>query len=266
MAKQPLIEALTGINKRLDNKGLVAFDVRSDADRTKAIARTIAVSLDLLDQASRVRFSEMGIFPEDADVPLGIVSRLWAETGELDYEETEDLASYLYSLSLLLSLDLDRRTLRLHDTVRNFLQAQAGRDGLIAQHKRLINSMAVIGTTEASPAAEKRYFYLHLPQHLSGSGQLERLEELLLDPGWINAKLKITGSPQGLVTDYEQYGRGQFQELIARTLRLTTGIYARDYRQLLPQLLSRLEGGVDEVGRDFLVKARRLVSPPAILD
>jgi hypothetical protein len=109
------------VNVRLDSKGLVAFDARNETDRTKAVARTIAVSLDLLDEARQVRFGELGVFPEDADVPVGIVARFWAETGGLEASETEDFLNELSDLSLLLHLDLDRRTLRLHDTIRHFL-------------------------------------------------------------------------------------------------------------------------------------------------
>ena len=109
---QPLGEAVKGVNRRLDQKGLVAFDQRNEADRAGAIARTIGVSLDLLDPADRVRFSELAVFPEDADVPIGVVARLWAKTGSIDEIDAEDLLSKFESLSLLLSLDLERRNFR----------------------------------------------------------------------------------------------------------------------------------------------------------
>jgi hypothetical protein len=41
------------------------------------------VRLDLLDESERARFGELGIFPEDADIPIGVIERLWAETGGL---------------------------------------------------------------------------------------------------------------------------------------------------------------------------------------
>ena len=119
-----------GVNKRLDIKGLTAFDARNEAERANAIAKTIGVSLDLLDENERARFAELAVFPEDVDVPLGVVVRLWSETGQLDEIDTEDLLQRLQNLSLLLSLDLDRRTFRFHDTVRHFLQEQAGKDAL----------------------------------------------------------------------------------------------------------------------------------------
>jgi hypothetical protein len=75
--------AIVGVNKRLDAKGLVAFDARNEADRNKAVARTIGVSLELLDELGRGRFEELGIFPEDARIPIGIIERLWCDTGHL---------------------------------------------------------------------------------------------------------------------------------------------------------------------------------------
>ena len=52
--------AIVNANKRLDTKGLVAFDPRDETDRAKAIARTIGVSLDLLSGTERARFTDTG--------------------------------------------------------------------------------------------------------------------------------------------------------------------------------------------------------------
>ena len=48
--KQPLAQAIAGVNQRLDEKGLVAFDAHNDAGRNNAVVRTISVSLDLPDE------------------------------------------------------------------------------------------------------------------------------------------------------------------------------------------------------------------------
>jgi len=79
--RQPVSEAIAGVNKRLDVRGLVAFDPRDETDRSKAVARTIGVSLDLLSEPERLRFGELCVFPEDADIPVGMVARLWTATG-----------------------------------------------------------------------------------------------------------------------------------------------------------------------------------------
>jgi hypothetical protein len=147
-SRQPLAEAIAGVNARLDAKGLVAFDARNEADRSSAVACTIGVSLELLDDSARLRFAELGIFPEDTNIPISIVARLWAETGGLGEFEAEDLLSELYGLCLLLDFDLDRRTFRLHDTVRHFLKEQVGKEKLVAQHKRLVRALDSLRRTK----------------------------------------------------------------------------------------------------------------------
>jgi len=75
VAKQQSLErAIIDVNMRLDSKGLAAFDARNETERTKAVARTIGVSLDLLDQARQARFGELGIFlktPTSLSTSLG---------------------------------------------------------------------------------------------------------------------------------------------------------------------------------------------------
>jgi hypothetical protein len=110
---------------RLDEKGLAALDARNETERTKAVSLTIGVSLELLDASSRDRFAELGIFPEDAHVPTGIIEYLWK-----DYlDEIENLLSELYGLSLLLGLDLDRRTLSRYNA--------SGSDGFLPARESL---------------------------------------------------------------------------------------------------------------------------------
>ncbi len=80
---------------------------------------------------------------------------------------------------------------------------------------------------------------------------------LLLEPGWLKAKLSATANPHTLVADYQQYGAGELQNFIGRTLQLTTGICARDDRQLMPQLLGRVMGCKAAGATGFLEAARR---------
>ena len=150
--RQPLAGAVAEAGQRLTARGLPAFDDPKAKDyegRHKSVAAAIGLNLDLLDAERRARFGELGIFPEDVDVPVGIVARLWRATGGLDAFATVDLLSDLFDLSLLLDLDLDRRTLRFHDTTRQFLQDAARKAGqLAAQHARLAAAIAGVGAVE----------------------------------------------------------------------------------------------------------------------
>src|SRR5262249_34207576 len=110
-------------------------------------------------------------------------------------------------------------------------------------------------------------FYLHLPDHdhLAAAHERDRLDRLLLDPGWLKAKLAAIGSPQALVADYDRHSADEFQTYIGRTLRLSAGICARDQRQLIPQLLGRLMTCEGVVAKHFVDMARRHLSRPAIV-
>src|SRR5208282_2897199 len=263
-ANEPLSVAIAGANKRLDAKGLVVFDPRDETDRAKAVARTIDVSLELLSEAERARFGELGVFPEDADIPNGVIARLWAATGSLEDFETEDLLTRLLDLSLLLDFDLGQGFFRLHDTIRHFLRDRAGKERLIAQHKALV--AALEGAVNAgADERTRRYFHRSLPHHLAEADERERLDALLLDPAWLKAKLEATGNTQLLIADYKLYGAGEAQGLIGRTLRLISGICARDPRQLPVQLATRLTGFEEVAATGFVEKTRRLISRPAII-
>jgi WD40 repeat protein len=262
--RQPLREAIASANKRLDAKGVVAFDPSDETDRAKAVARAIGVSLELLSETERMRFGELGVFPEDAEIPVGVTGRLWATTGGLDDFETEDLLSRLFDLSLLLDLDLGQRFFQLHDTVRHFIRDRAGKERLVAQHRKLVAALDGVASA-ATDARTRRYYYLHLPHHLAEAQEREKLDALLLEPGWLEAKLEATANPQALVADYQLYGSGEAHSLIGRTLRLLSGICARDGRQLLPQLIGRLAGFQAAVASGFLKNARLLVPRPAIV-
>jgi WD40 repeat protein len=237
---QPLPVAIVNVNERLKNKGFTIFDARNEAERTKAVARTIGVSLELLDESGRDRFAELGIFPEDVDIPIGIVGRLWAETGSLDEDATEDLLSKLYGLSLLLGLDLKQGTLRFHDTTRRFLRELAGKEGLVARHKRLLKAIGDVGKSDDADALTRRYFYLYRPHHLAEAGDRETLDAILLDPSWLKAKLAATGSPAALVADYDQHAVGATQNFIGRAIALSVPALARDPNHLASQLIGRL--------------------------
>ena len=259
---EPLPVAVAGANKRLDAKGLTVFDARDEAERSKAVARTIGVSLDLLSASERERFGELGVFPEDADIPVGVVARLWTAGGLEDFE-TDDLLGRLLDLSLLQDRDLRERFFRLHDTVRHFLRDRAGEERLVAQHRALIASLE--GAGEAADERSRRYFFRSLPHHLAQAGERQKLDALLLDPAWLKAKFDATANPLGLFLDFQQYGTGEAQSLIGRTLRLITGICARDRSQLLPQLIGRLAAFETAPLASFVKKARAAVSGRAIV-
>ena len=74
-------DALLSINKTLERRGLTAFDAQNALERNQAVKKTLGVSFDLLSVNDHARYRELAIFPEDLDIPLVTVQRLWEATG-----------------------------------------------------------------------------------------------------------------------------------------------------------------------------------------
>ncbi len=241
--RRPLAQAIADVERRLEARGLTAFDAKNDAARHHAVDKTLGVSLELLTRDEQARFRELGVFPEDTDVPLGICARLWRETGALDEIDSEDLLQKLSGCSLLLGLDLEQRTFRLHDVVRQYLldgwKREPAADAVARLHGRLIAAMADLREVTFDAEGERRYACAHGAAHLAAAGQREELSALLLDPRWMLDKLKLAG-PQSLISDYRAFAAGRAQELIGGVLDLSGRILAKDPGQLPAQMLARL--------------------------
>jgi hypothetical protein len=262
-AGEPLVRALDGIGQRLDARGLTAFDAKEAGARGRAVSRTIGVSLELLDDAERKRFDELAVYPEDTDVPIGIVASQWAVTGELNEIDVEDFLNKLSKLSLVLNFDLERRTFRLHDVVRSYLRTKAGKDGVRALNATLAGVIAV-GAEKNWVAVERDYIYRYLAAHLDASGDRASLDRVLTDVGWMRAKLLETG-PQTLISDYRNFSRNRAQELLGKVLDLTSAILARDPNQLPAHHIARLAPEDAEGLGTCLAQARNLVPCPALI-
>src|SRR6185503_837382 len=132
-------DAVNWVNKALAKRGLTYFDATNSDERHQAVAKTIEVSLDLLTPKERERYSELAIFPEDVEIPLSTLEKLWAKTGGFDEFDTEELCSRLNRFSLLWNYDANQRRIRLHDVVRKFLIQQQG-DKLPSSHAQLLDA------------------------------------------------------------------------------------------------------------------------------
>ncbi|HYG63739.1 MAG TPA: NB-ARC domain-containing protein [Thermoanaerobaculia bacterium] len=180
-------KALDEIGEGLDAAGLEAFDQKYSSEREKAVSRTLEVSLRRLSEDEQRRFEALAIFPEDEDVPLQIVERLWSCSAF----EAKQLARRLHRLSLLLSLDLDAGTLRLHDVFRKYLIGRQG-DAIAALHQDfLARSRSASGRWADLPLSES-YLWRWLPYHLVHGGHSDILRELLLNFRFLAARLQAT--------------------------------------------------------------------------
>lgn len=187
-------DAITSINKALDKRGLTYFDAQNPEARDRAVARTIGVSLELLSAKDRERYSEMAIFPEDVEIPLSTLEKLWARTGAFDEFDTEELCSRLNRFSLLWSYNANERRIRLHDVVRKFLIEQQG-DKLPSIHAQLLDAHRPNTSFGwADMTSEEPYLWDHLAHHLVEAVRGNELVATVKDWRYLVAKTLIRKS------------------------------------------------------------------------
>lgn len=86
---------------RLQERGPAALDVADFGLRETAVAATVGYSLDVLEAPDRERFFELGVFAEDAEIPLPVAELLWQGTAGMGAAEAESLCERLDGLSLV---------------------------------------------------------------------------------------------------------------------------------------------------------------------
>ena len=190
-APDALPAALAYVNEALDKRGLTAFDARNPSEREQAIAKTLAVSLDVLTQDERARFEELTIFPEDVDVPLDTVARLWDATGGLDAFDTAELCGRVHGLSLLLRFDPMARYIRLHDVVHHYLTWEK-RHHLRALHSQFLDAYGLQEWADLPP--DEPYLWDHLAYHLRQAGREQVLVNIAKDLRYLATKAFVRGA------------------------------------------------------------------------
>ena len=184
-------DAITWIHRALDKRGLTYFDARNSDARHQAVVTTIGVSLDLLSDKERERYGELAIFPEDVEIPLATLEKLWAKTGGFDEFDTEELCSRLNRFSLLWSYDANQRRIRLHDVVRKFLIEQQG-DRLPSIHAQLLDAHRPTASSGwAEMPADVPYLWEHIAYHLIEAGRGDELVTTVKDWRYLVAKTLI---------------------------------------------------------------------------
>ncbi|MFB2969677.1 NB-ARC domain-containing protein [Aerosakkonema sp. BLCC-F183] len=275
--KQTLSAALAYLKKALDKKGVTAFDARNAEERYQAVRKTLEVSLQQLTDDERCRYGELAIFPEDVDIPLAVLEKLWAATGELDDFDTEELCEKLKRLSLLLNFDLNQKYIRLHDVVRQYLISE-NRDNLATLHGEFLdarlgfkpqaNSESPLKRTEdfsyqiwVDLPVEETYLWRYLAYHFHEAGRDEELKALLLNFDWLQAKLNATNVSY-LIADYDFLLEDANLKLVQGAIRLSAHILEKDKTQLVGQLWGRLLSfDVSEIRKMLEVAKQRQTTP-----
>ena len=186
---QSVPAALAYINEALDECGLTIFDARDAQDRSQAVAKTLSVSFQLLTEDEYTRYTELAIFPEDIDIPLATLQKLWGVTGGLGKIKTEKLCEDFFRLSLVLSFDPTTRTIRLHDVIRSYLQQEVGA-ALPALHAQLLDAYSL--KRWADLPEDEPYLWDHLAEHLIEASRVEELVATVKDLRYLANKTLVS--------------------------------------------------------------------------
>ncbi|MEN8179136.1 MAG: NB-ARC domain-containing protein [Pseudomonadota bacterium] len=225
-----LAGALAYINRAMDKKGVVAFDRTLPSARHDAVASTVAASLELFSPENQTRFAQLAIFRNDVSFPVSAVATLWG----LDEFDTEDLILHLDDAALL-EFDLKTGGIRLHGVLRAYLESQL-------KNVRLLHLKLVEAWLSEPNNLPDLYAWKWVGWHLVQAGEHSRLQQLLLDFDWLQARLEAI-QVQSILQDFEWLDDGGDTRLMRDTLRLASSGLAFDAYQLRLQIGGRLDPG-----------------------
>ena len=164
----PLTEAVVSLRARLTEYGYTAFDHEDASGRNASLQVSLNVSIDRLDKW-KDRYLELAIFPEDVNIPLTTLAQLWGTTSGLKGLAVENAYKAMHRLSLFTEYDVPKKTVRLHDVVRHYLEQRQGEKKLRELHDTLLSSYACEHWTDL-PENEP-YLWDQLAYHLHAAAR-----------------------------------------------------------------------------------------------
>ncbi|MFF3444870.1 NB-ARC domain-containing protein, partial [Streptosporangium sp. NPDC002721] len=191
--------------ERLGRTVPAILDVTVASQRESAVLATVELGLEALGAFDRARFLELGVFPEDVEIPAAVVELLWRGTAGLTSKQAERLCARLQDLSLI-----SRRHARgaapsimIHDVVRSAVRSAGGlgEERLEAANRDFLDEARnLIPDDDLTADAEwwrlprtVPYLWDHLLFHLSEARRYRELESLLHDVRWFVARVRAFG-------------------------------------------------------------------------
>lgn len=186
-----LTQAIDQAEAQLRREGLDGFNLHHTKKRDKLATATLDLSLELLSDNERECLLVLAIFPEDIEIPVVMVRRLWWGWRGIDAHQSNELLHHFIGYSLLQRMDFKDGVVKLHDVVRFYLRNQL-RDKLTKAQAVFLKSFKV--NRWADLPLEETYLWRHLRGHLMEAGQSAVWLEALRDPAFIAAKAVAMGS------------------------------------------------------------------------
>ena len=177
---------------------------------------TWTCSLDGLDTGDRGRFFELGIFAEDAEIPVAMAALLWQGTAGLSAAESESLCDQLDRLSLLtLAWAGPVPVIIMHDVIRDYALHLLGSARRAVVHGALVDAARQATGPDAAAGlprdredgaeirgrewwrlpqtADYGYLWEYLIYHLQGAGLDAELDQLCCDLRFLAIRLERSG-------------------------------------------------------------------------
>jgi WD40 repeat protein/serine/threonine protein kinase len=251
--QKSLSDAIAIVYKRLEKRGLKAFNRANEQARNRAIHISFELSLQQLDEHCgallnerltwRKRYLELAIFPEYLDIPFSVICKLWQKTADFDEWESEEALFAMQRLSLFTRYDPNAQTVRLHHVIRALI---ASKQAINPLHGQLIDAYGPFSEWRE----DQPYMWHNLAYHLTEAGH-NQLGTLLLNFAWLQAKLNVTDI-NALLADYKYLSRSKVVQEVRRMLGQAAYVLTDDKKQLASQLWGRLADEKTQLIRTLL--------------
>ncbi|MEU8154195.1 NB-ARC domain-containing protein [Micromonospora sp. NPDC048986] len=203
--KQSPPDAARDIIDQLVRDGPATFDPARSADRSQAVSATVGASLRMLTAEDQQRYLDLGMFPEDVEIPVSVLEALW------DGNRVHQLCEDLVGLGLVADYRLDAPEARLvlHDIMRAFLQSRRSAGEWSVAHGRLVDAAAHELHSEEGVTPwwllpdDARYLWRYLPYHLHRAGRPADLLRVVTDLRWVEEKTRRFGSVAAVQADLD---------------------------------------------------------------
>ena len=175
----------------------------------------------------------------------------------IDEDRTDDLVRRLDALSLLQSLDLGARTLRLHDNMIWYLRDRVGPEGCRAAHAAMLQAIRsrCKGRWHSLPPSET-YGWRFLVRHLRGQAGTTRPTGCsLITIG--SGRSSDAGDAQMLFELYLPESSAEAVQLVGRAIGLSLPALAIARRELPRQLYGRLGNALHPAIAAIVASARQ---------
>jgi WD40 repeat protein len=220
---------------KLRHGGLDSFSGREPIGaRSGVVGSTIRLSINVLPLDDQERYRSLAVFPAGLPLPIRIIAKYWGTNSS----EAETICERLFSLSLVQSVNLEIRTVVLHDVFRRHLTEEQSQEMPQLHRKLLRNTIPSSGNWSDLPLTDT-YLWRNLAHHHFASESLSSFRDLLLHFPYLQGKLSACGL-NALLEDFEWFTGDSQINALRGAIRLSSDALTKDTVNLPSHISGRL--------------------------